>query len=177
MRTQVLAPLGMADTVPDSPSFPSPNLATFYFPRFSGDNEFGQVVAPPVDYSCFAGAGAYLSTPADLARFGMAMGTSTLLKAETVGLLETPQQLASGKDTEYGLGWTVETFPLAGQPTQLVSHASRSLLGGSTSFMIFPQRDIVVAVTANTSYANLRAIALDVAAAFAESGKHSARRD
>jgi CubicO group peptidase (beta-lactamase class C family) len=99
----------------------------------------------------------------------MAMGSRKLLKPETIGLLETPQQIASGKDTEYGLGWTVETFPLAGQPTQLVSHASRSLLGGSTAFMIFPQRNIVVAVTTNTSYANLRAIALDVAMAFAES--------
>jgi CubicO group peptidase (beta-lactamase class C family) len=169
MRTQVFKPLGMEDTVPDSGSLSSPNLATFYFPRFSGDNEFGQVVAPAVDYSCFSGAGAFLSTPSDLARFGMAMGSRKLLKPETIGLLETPQQIASGKDTEYGLGWTVETFPLAGQPTQLVSHASRSLLGGSTAFMIFPQRDIVVAVTTNTSYANLRAIALDVAMAFAES--------
>lgn len=178
MRTQVFAPLGMHDTVPDAGpvSVAIPNLATFYFPRFSGDNEFGQVVARAIDYSCFMGAGAFLSTPSDLVRFGMAMGSDTLLQPDTVRVLETTQQLASGKDTEYGLGWTVESFPLAGQPTQLVSHASRSLVGGSTSFMIFPERGIVVAVTSNTSYANLRAIALDVAAAFAEPGRRPASR-
>jgi serine beta-lactamase-like protein LACTB len=178
MRTQVFAPLGMNDTMPDSGpvSVEIPNLARFYFPRFSGDNEFGQVVARAIDYSCFTGAGAFLSTPSDLVRFGIAMGGGTLLQPDTVRLLQTTQQLASGQDTEYGLGWTVESFPLAGQPTQLVSHASRSLVGGSTSFLIFPERGIVVAVTSNTSYANLRAIALDVAAAFAEPAKRPAIR-
>jgi CubicO group peptidase (beta-lactamase class C family) len=178
MRTQVFAPLGMNDTMPDSGpvSATIPNLARFYFPRFSGDNEFGQVVARAIDYSCFMGAGAFLSTPSDLVRFGIAMGSGALLQPDTVRVLQTTQQLASGKDTEYGLGWTVESFPLAGQPTQLVSHASRSLVGGSTSFMIFPERGIVVAVTSNTSYANLRAIALDVAAAFAEPAKRPAGR-
>ena len=76
-------------------------------------------MATPVDYSCFAGAGAFLSTPSDLVRFGMAMGSGKLLQPATVSMLQTPQVLASGKETEYGLGWMIETFPLAGESTRL----------------------------------------------------------
>ena len=140
MRTQIFAPLGMTETMPDSATEPIPDRATFYFPRFSGDNPVGHEVARPVDYSCFAGAGAFLSTPSDLVRFGIAMGSGKLLQPDTVRMLQTPQPLASGKDTDYGLGWMLETFPLAGEPTRMASHASRSLLGASTSFMTFPER-------------------------------------
>jgi len=168
MRTQIFTPLGMTDTTPDSATEPIPDRATIYFPRFSGDNHFGPGVAKTVDYSCFAGAGAFLSTPADLVRFGMAIGSGTLLQPATVAMLQTPQQLASGKDTDYGLGWMLETVDLASTPTRLASHASRSLLGASTSFMTFPERGIVVAVMSNTSYADTRSIALRIAQAFAE---------
>jgi serine beta-lactamase-like protein LACTB len=176
MRTQIFNPLGMTDTTSDSATEPIPDRATFYFPRFSGDNHFGPEVARTVDYSCFAGAGAFLSTPSDLVRFGMAITSGTLLQPATVNMLQTPQQLASGKDTDYGLGWMLDTVPLAGEPTRLASHASRSLLGGSTSFMTFPERGIVVAVTSNTSYADTRSIALKIAQAFAELGRMPTRK-
>jgi hypothetical protein len=50
----------------------------------------------------------------------------------------------------------------------VVSHASRSLLGAGVSFLTFPDRGIVVAVTTNTSYANTKSIALSLAQTFAE---------
>lgn len=167
MRTRIFAPLGMTETMPDSATETIPDRVTFYFPRFSGDNHFGPEVARAVDYSCFAGAGAFLSTPADLVRFGMALNSGTLLQPATVKRLQTPQQLASGTDTDYGLGWMLETLPLADQPTPMASHASRSFLGGSTSFLTFPERGIVVAVMSNTSYADTRSMALHIAQAFA----------
>ena len=168
MRTQIFEPLGMADTTSDSATEPIPDRATFYYPRFSGDPSYGPELATTVDYSCFAGAGAFLSTPSDLVRFGMALSGGKLLQPATVRKLQTPQLLASGEETEYGLGWMLETVPLAGEPTRLASHASRTLLGGSTSFMTFPERGLVVAVTSNTSFANTRHIALGIAEAFAE---------
>jgi len=168
VQTKIFTPLGMTGTLPDSVTESIPDRATPYFSRFSGDNLFGVNEAPIADYSCFAGAGAFLSTPSDLARFGMALGDGKLLRTATVRMLHTPQQLASGKETEFGLGWTVETVPLAGEPTQLASDASRSLFGGSASFLLFPDRGIVVALTTNTSYAALRPIALQIAEAFAE---------
>jgi serine beta-lactamase-like protein LACTB, mitochondrial len=171
MHAQVFTPLGMADTTSDSTTEPIPNRATFYFPRFSGDNSFGQELARTVEYSCFAGAGGFLSTPADLARFGLAMMSGTLLQPDTVRLLQTPQTLASGKETAYGLGWMLETVPLAGESTRMANYASRSLLAASTSFLTFPERGLVVAVTSNTSYAQLRSIAMAIAEAFAEAGR------
>jgi len=114
------------------------------------------------------GAGAILSTPSDLVRFGMAINGGQLLQRETVNTLQTPQVLTSGKETEYGLGWMVEEVDLAGEPTRMVHHASRSLKGGTASFMTFPARGIVVAVTANIANGITRDIALSIAQAFAE---------
>ena len=173
MRTQIFEPLGMADTTSDSPTEPIPDQATFYYPRMSGDPSFGPELATTVDYSCFAGAGGFVSTPSDLVRFGMAVSAQggKLLQPATVRKLQTPQALASGEETEYGLGWLVETVPLAGEPTRLASHASRTLLGGSTSFMTFPERGLVVAVTSNISFARTRHIALGIAEAFAAQRK------
>ena len=170
MQTKIFAPLGMTGTLPDSITESIPDRATPYFSR-GVDNLLGVNEAPTVDYSCFVGGGAFLSTPSDLVRFGMAMTSGTLLQPTTVRMLQTPQQLASGKETEFGLGWTVETVPIAGQPTRLASDASRSLFGGSAWFLVFPDRGIVVALTTNRSYAALRHIGLQIAEAFAENAK------
>lgn len=171
MAAQIFTPLGMSATGFDSTTELIPDRATFYQRRFTGDGGEGVVPATTVDYSCFAGAGAILSTPSDLVRFGMAMNGGTLLQPDTVRRLQTPQVLTSGKETEYGLGWLVEEVTLAGEPTRMVHHASRSLKGGTTSFMTFPARGIVVAVTANIANAITRDIALAIARAFADNEK------
>lgn len=171
MRTRIFKPLGMADTTSDSATEPIPNRATFY------DRDFtGRELPTTVDYSCFAGAGGFLSTPSDLVRFGMAVSNGKLLQPATVRMLQTPQQLASGEETDYGLGWMLETISLAGEPTRLASHASRTLTGGSTSFLTFPERGIVVAVTTNISFADTRSIAWAIAQAFAEQARSPARK-
>jgi len=168
MRAQVFTPLGMTATRFDSISEPVPDRVTFYQRRFMGEGGEGAVPAAPADYSCFAGAANILSTPSDLVRFGMAVNGGALLTSETVNTLEEPQLLASGKETEYGLGWMVEDVPLAGESTRMVHHASRSLAGGTTSFMTFPSRGLVVAVTANIANGITRDIALSIAQAFAD---------
>ncbi len=168
MSTQVFRPLGMTATTFESSAEPMPDRVTFYQRRFTGDGGEGAVPATAVDYSCFAGAGAILSTPSDLVRFGLAINGGQLLQPDTVAKLQAPQVLASGQETEYGLGWMVEEVTLAGEPTRMVHHASRSLKGGTTSFMTFPARGMVVAVTANIANAITRDIALAIAQAFAE---------
>jgi len=168
MTAQVFKPLGMNATTFESSTEPMADRVTFYQRRFTGDGGEGVVPATAVDYSCFAGAGAILSTPSDLVRFGMAINGGKLLQSHTVKKLQTPQVLTSGKETEYGLGWMVEEVTLAGEPTRMVHHASRSLKGGTTSFMTFPARGMVVAVTANIANAITRDIALAIAQAFAD---------
>jgi CubicO group peptidase (beta-lactamase class C family) len=168
MTAQVFKPLGMTATAFESSTEPRADQVTFYQRMFTGDAGEGVVPATTVNYSCFAGAGAILSTPSDLVRFGMAINGGKLLQADTVNKLQTPQVLNSGKETEYGLGWMVEEVTLAGDPTRMVHHASRSLQGGTTSFMTFPARRMVVAVTANIANAITRDIAIAIAQAFAD---------
>ena len=78
MRTRVFEPLGMRDTKADSLAEPVANMATSYFPRFAADPAYGPDVMRPVEYSCYAGASAFVSTPADLVRFGMAVHHGTV---------------------------------------------------------------------------------------------------
>ena len=179
MRTQVFEPLGMRDTTIDVATEAIPSRATFYWTKFglAGDTRYGPKPARQGDYSCYAGAAAFLSTPSDLVRFGMGHRGSKLLKPGTVQLLQTPQRLASGEETGYGLGWELETHPLAGQPARMAGHGSNAeFIGGTTYFMTFPERGLAVAVMANISFADTKSIALSIAQAFAEQGRRPARQ-
>jgi serine beta-lactamase-like protein LACTB len=176
MRTQIFKPLGMDDTMPDSAIETIPDRATFYFPRFAGDTRYGPEAAREGDHSCYAGAGAFLSTPSDLVRFGMAVSSGKLLQPATLEMLQTSQRLTSGQPTDYGLGWKLETVPLAGEPTRMAGHGTKSdFIGGTTYLMTFPDRGIVVAVMSNISFADMRSVALKIAQAFAEQGRRPAR--
>jgi CubicO group peptidase (beta-lactamase class C family) len=177
MRNQVFEPAGMAATVPDSVKESTPDRTTFYYPRFGGDTRYGPELAREGDYSCFAGAGAFLSTPADLVRFGMTFMRGKLVKPATVEMLQTPQRLTSGQPTDYGLGWALETVPLAGQPTKMAGHGTRAdFLGGTTSLLTFPERGLAVAVMANTGFADTKSLALKLAQAFEAQRRGAVRR-
>lgn len=176
MRKQVFEPLGMRDTMPDSATEPIPGQATSYFPRFGADPRYGLDLNREIDYSCYAGSSAFLSTPSDLVRFALAINRGSLLQPATVQLLQTSQRLPSGEETGYGLGWDLETVALAGQPTRLAGHDGESMGGMVASFMTFPEYGIVVSVASNTSYADTFAIAVKIAEAFAQQGTSPARQ-
>jgi CubicO group peptidase (beta-lactamase class C family) len=176
MRKQIFDPLGMHDTRPDSATDSIPDRATFYFPRFAADPRYGLHLMRPIDYSCYAGASAFLSTPSDLVRFGMAINGGKLLQPATVQLLQTPQRLASGQETGYGLGWDLETVALDGEQTRWAGHDGTSLGGMVASLMTFPGQGIAVSVTSNISYADTEAVALRIAQPFAEQKRRPARR-
>jgi CubicO group peptidase (beta-lactamase class C family) len=175
MHTQIFKPLGMADTTPDSAE-PVPDRTTFYHPRFGGDPRYGPEPTREGNYSCFAGAGAFLSTPSDLVRFGLAINSGKLLQPATLKILQTSQRLASGEETGYGLGWDLETVSIGSETARQVGHDGEFFMGGSTSFITLPDRGIVVAVTTNISFADTSAVALKIAQAFAEQGKGPASK-
>lgn len=176
MRDEIFVPLRMADTRADSSTEEGFGRATPYFPRYSADPRYGPDPMRPVDYSCYAGASVFVSTPSDLVRFGMAIDAGTLLQPATVELLQQSQRLPSGEETGYGLGWDRGTVLLAGTPTLVVGHDGDSLGGNVSSLMILRQHGIVVAVTANTSYADTPSIAAKVADAFARRPAPAATR-
>jgi CubicO group peptidase (beta-lactamase class C family) len=165
MRANLFEPLGMLHTTWDSATEASPDRVTSYV-----RGNLGREITTGVDYSCFAGGGAFLSTPSDLVRFGMALTSGTLLQPGTVRMLQTRQQLTSGVETDYGLGWMLETVELAGVRTRIAGYASRTIEGASTWFLTVPETGLVVAVSANISFADPKSIALAVAEAFARPG-------
>ena len=120
IRQVILEPLGMGGTKVK----PATDPATVYFPGFGYDPlvRYGLHVMPPHNLSCYAGSMAFLSAPSDLVRFGLAINGGTLLQPATVRLLQTSQQLTSGQETGYGLGWDLDTVTLAGEPTQAAGH-------------------------------------------------------
>ena len=168
MRKQVFEPLGMDDTRADSATDPIADRATPYFPRFAADTRYGLHLMRPIDNSCYGGAGAFLSTPSDLVRFGLAIQGGKLLQPATVQLLQRSQRLRSGEETGYGLGWDLETIALAGRQTRVVGHDGESLGGMVASLVVVPEPGLVIAVMSNISYADTFTIASNVARAFAE---------
>jgi len=129
-----------------------------------------------IEYSCYAGSSAFLSTPSDLVRFGMAINGGKLLQPATVQLLQTSLRLPSGEETGYGLGWDLETVTLAGEQTHVAGHDGESLGGMVASLLAVRERGIVVAVTSNISYADTSSLASKIAEAFAKPASTPARR-
>lgn len=170
MAREVFHPLGMERTVLDAVDG-VPGRASLYFPRMSMRTELGLQDAPAADYSCWAGAGAFLSTPSDLVRLGSAMLKPGLLKAETVALIQTTLRLESGASTGYAMGWKVEDVPLAGATARLLSHRG-SPIGGSISLMAFPDLGLAIAAASNVSHAKgITPFGLKVADAFARAAR------
>jgi serine beta-lactamase-like protein LACTB, mitochondrial len=171
MRKQVFEPLGMDDTLPDSATEPVPERATPYFPRFAANPRYGLQLMRQLNYSCYAGASVFVSTPSDLVRFALALNSGKLLQPATVQLLQTPQRLTSGQETGYGLGWDLKSVTLLDKQTGLVGHNGDLLGGMVASFMTLPEYGIVVSVTSNISYADTFSIAVKIAQAFADQGR------
>jgi CubicO group peptidase (beta-lactamase class C family) len=165
----ILKPLGMSGTK----ARPATEPATAYVPGWGPDPQvrYGLHVMRPQNLSCYAGSMAFLSTPSDLVRFGLAIHGGTLLRPATVRLLQTSQQLTSGQKTDYGLGWDLHTVTLAGGPTQAAGLDGELQGQRVGSLMTFREAGIVVAVMSNISYADTPALALKVAEAFAQAAR------
>jgi serine beta-lactamase-like protein LACTB len=173
MRGQVFEPLAMENTKSDSGKVPIPNKAVHYFPRYGADPTYGPQGPTELDLSCFAGSAAFLSTPTDLVRFVMAINGGKLLQSATVRLLQASQRTLSGSETGYGLGWDLETVPLAGQQTRVVGYDGELMGGPVSSVVWFPEHGIVVSVISNTSHAGTSSLTLSLAEAFVGHTKKS----
>jgi CubicO group peptidase (beta-lactamase class C family) len=171
MTSRVFEPIGMLDTRADPDvEARSSGRATSYFPRYAANPRYGPDEMRPLDYSCYAGGGAFVSTPSDLVRFAQAMSGGTLVKPATIELFQTSRRLPSGTDTGYGLGWDLETVTLNGTPVPVVGHDGDILAGVVASLLVVRDRRLVGAVASNTSYADTPALARQVAEVFAAPG-------
>lgn len=166
MTREVFTPLAMESTVIEADQ-EVPDTTSFYFPRAGERTQLGLHEASRRHNSCLFGAGAYLSTPLDLARFGSAMLKPGLLRADTIALLQTPLRLASGVSTDFALGWKVERVQLAGASARMVAHRATPM-GGTAALLMFPDHRLVIAATSNVSNAEgVPPFGVKVAEAFA----------
>jgi CubicO group peptidase (beta-lactamase class C family) len=176
VNEKILRPLGMLDTFKEVVTSPPANAATSYNPRFAANPKYGLTPLPKFDYSCHAGSNGFVSTPSDLVRFGMAINRGKLLRPETVRILQTPQRLASGEQTSYGLGWTLKTVTMTGRPVQAAGHNGHFWVEEVASLLTFPESGLAVAVMTNVSFAGTPLLAEQIAQVFAEPGENPARK-
>ena len=148
MHDRVFVPLGMRSTVAEHPDSIIPFRARFY------ERRNGNLLnAPYVDNSVKWAGGGFLSTAEDLVRFGSAHLQPGFLKAETLRLLHTSQKENGGRETGYGIGWSVGRDS-TGRRT--IGH-SGGAVGGNTYLLLLPDQRVVVALLANTSNAGTSA--------------------
>lgn len=157
MQENVLDPLELTATIPDKID-PVISQRTSYYEK----NKQGEIInAPYVDNSNKWAGGGFLSTAEDLLKFGNAMLYDDYLKEGTIKMLWQSQQTSDGKDTHYGLGWFDGSSP---QGIYWVGHSGGSV-GGTTQFIIYPEYEIVVAITSNLTglkYHNIQLIIGDI---------------
>jgi len=166
MAREVFVPLGMTRTALEGAA-ELRDTTSFYGPRVMLNTALGLNAATGADYSCYFGAGAFLSTPSDLVRLGSAMIEPGLLRAETLATFTSPLRLESGESTGFALGWRVEEAALAGVSRRILIHRATPV-GGTVTLMLVPDLRLVVAAVSNASHAKgVAPLGLTVAAAFA----------
>lgn len=142
MRKNVFLKAGMLATVPEYADSIIPWRAHNYV---RGPDQ--QVLnAQYVDNSYKWAGGGFLSTSEDLVRFGESLRTGTLLKPETVQLLWTSLKLNDGKETGYGIGWSVNTDA---QGHRYVGHTGGSM-GATSHLRIYPDDGLVIVLLVNS---------------------------
>lgn len=160
LQEKVFRPAAMTATMLDDARAPAPRMAVPYVRGWLSILS----EAPPVDNSCQWGAGGFVSTAEDLARFGLALLRGELVKRESLPLLLTPQKTSTGESTGHGLGWQVGV-DAAGR-RRLVQ--SGRTVGGRSVVVLIPDSKLAVALLANVDGEHLDDHALKIAELFAE---------
>ncbi len=141
MQNAVFDPLELRNTTADQNAAITSHRTRFYVRDAGGALRN----APYVDNSYKWAGGGFLSTADDLARYASAYLRPGFLRQDTLDLLFTSQKLRSGKETGVGIGWRIG----ADAKGRRIYHHGGSIEGGRAMLMIFPQSQLVVAITAN----------------------------
>lgn len=142
MNQKVFLPLGMQHTLADYPDSIIKGRVRFY-----EHNKKQLVNAAMIDASYKWPAGGLLSTPSDLVKLGQGLMNYNLLNRSTVELLFTPQHLTNGQSTGVGIAWRIAKDSKG----RRIIHHGGSIDGGRTFLLIYPDNDLVIAITANMS--------------------------
>jgi serine beta-lactamase-like protein LACTB len=157
MTVNVFEPTRMTRTTADKVR-PIISHRSRYYTQEDGD----LVNTPWVDNSNKWAGGGFLSTSEDLVRFGLAHLSDEYLEIETIKMMWTSQSTLDGEDTGYGIGWSIGSDEKA---RNVIRHGGGSV-GGITELRIYPSEKVVVAIITNTSPADLRLLADEIAEIF-----------
>jgi serine beta-lactamase-like protein LACTB, mitochondrial len=141
MQRRVFDALGLAHTAADQNRPLIAERSRFY--ARSKDGSFEN--APYVDNSYKWAGGGFLSTPEDMVRFGSALLHPGFLTAESLKLMFSSQKTREGKETGYGMGWSIQQSH-SGQ--RIYQHSGGSV-GGSCQLIVYPDSGVVAALLTN----------------------------
>ena len=142
MQDSILTPLNMLNTVPDVNKQIIANRSAFY------DESNGEIVnGYYVDNSNKWAGGGYLSTSLDLALLGQNLLNNKFLSEPTRQMLWTPNELLNGEKTNYGIGWRIDVDD---KGRKYVHHGGSSI-GGRAFLLVYPDQELVIAITCNLS--------------------------
>lgn len=141
MQREVFDMLGMTATMADYATRDIPNRTSFYF---VSNGEVRR--APYVDNSYKWAGGGFIGSTEDLIRFGHAFMKPGYLSRRAMDELMTGLVLTNGDATNYGMGWESGTDE---EGNSYIGHNGGSV-GGVTRFRIYPDAQVVIAMTSNT---------------------------
>jgi len=146
MKDAVFEPLGMQSTGPDLRAHARESMTKLYELEKGALSEINS----PEDPSYKWAGGGLITTPSDLVRMANAY-FSGFIAPDLVDMMFKSQQLNSGEHTGVGIGWR-NSFDMADR--KVIEHAGS--MGGARSVVsIFPEEQLAIAVTTNTSWSSL----------------------
>ena len=153
MHEEVLAPLGMTNTLHHKSENTGPHEAQDYFVRLT---EHRWVPRIPTNRSFLFGGGGYLSTPSDLVNFGIGVLDSAYLSQDMRESMFQPVDIpdangnAVSNPQNYALGWRVSKLSdKAGRAWFGVHHGGTVAGGASSYLLVFPEHNAAIAFATN----------------------------
>lgn len=143
LQQRIFTPLGLKQTYLDDPGTLIPQRARYYTKPQTGPLRN----APAVDQSNKWGGGGLVSTVEDLLRYAASYDAASLLKADMIKLMFTPQNTRDGKPTTYGLGWT-NTLE---DGRRRIEHTGGSV-GATSALALYPEQRTKIVVLVNNDF-------------------------
>jgi serine beta-lactamase-like protein LACTB, mitochondrial len=162
VQKHVFDPLKMSRTAADHNHKIIPGRTSFY-----DLDSTGQVVnAAYVDNSYKWAGGGFISCTTDLIRFGEAHRNGSFLSDSVRSILLTPQVLANGSATTYGVGWG--SWEINGRKG--FGHTGGSV-GGITDLRVYPEEGLVLVLLSNSSVTKYGNVSSRIVELFLANGK------
>ncbi|MGK6320805.1 serine hydrolase domain-containing protein [Sphingomonas sp. DT-204] len=139
-QARLFQPLGMTATRTTSPIDIIPKRAGGYLWK---DGRFENAA----QYRALRPSGAFVSTPADLAKWEQSLVRGTLLSKRSLAQMWTKVRLNGGEEAPYGFGWRLEEV----NGVREIGHDG-SLPGFRAYYARYPDRDLTIIALANANY-------------------------